>query len=73
MELLAGRPTVNVEGDRNHLRFFAELSHNACVAILNEGAHRFRGVHDFEGIQRRGQSSQDLRLGHWQINRSELH
>ncbi len=58
--------------DRNHLRLLAELSHDAGVTVLHEGAHRLGGVHDLESVQRRRQSGQHFRLGHRQIHHAEL-
>ena len=43
------------------------------MAVLHKSADGFGGVHDFECVQWRSQRGHDLGLGHWKIDRSELH
>ena len=54
MELLVGGAAMNVQGYGDHVRLLAELSHDSGMAVLNERAHSFGRIHDFESIERRG-------------------
>src|SRR5207244_1248319 len=53
--------------------WLATVSHDASMAVLDKSADGFGGVHDFECVQWRSQRGHDSGLGHWKIDRSELH
>jgi len=52
------------ECDRNHVRLPVEDAHDAGVAVLHENSGFLGGVDDLEGVQRRRQRGQHLRLVH---------
>ena len=72
MKLFVRRPAVDIQRDRNHVRFLAKLSQNTGMTILDECADGFGGIYDFESVQWRRQRGQNLRFGHGQIHHSEL-
>ena len=72
MKLSFHRATVDVQCDRDHVRLFVELTHDAGMTVLNKRTNWLGGIHNFESIQRRRQRSQHLRLGHGQSNLTKL-
>ena len=72
VEFFRAGSAVNGQRHRNHVGLFVEDAENAGVAILHKDSGALGGVDDLEGVERRGQRGQHLRLVHGQIDGAEL-
>ena len=55
---------VNGQRHRNHFGLLAKDTENSSVTVLHKDSGAFGGIDDLEGVQRRGQRCQHLRLVH---------
>ena len=64
MKSTVAQAAMGMDRHRDHASRLARHPAYGRRAILGKGADGLGGVHDLEGIQRRGQRSHDIRLGH---------